>query len=315
MTKRIAIKTALFALYAAVTYCFFFLGLFDWIGTGSENFAVTVSIILIALGLGTSAQIIFDWHGTRSSGQVFKNALWVLLAASVVLFAIQAETLICILMASPIILAGLAFGITVARWVNTKVNERTSLSISLLVLPFLIPWIAPDGIMKTGTYAVTTEIVMQADIDTVRDMVLDVPLIHDDERPWTFTHSVLRAPRPVSAETRDGVRYATWEKGVKFQEVMSETTDPNVISWTFDFPDPTLMYPVDVRVSPTGPDVIMNTGTYQLTQVDADQTLVTLTTEYRLHTPMNWYYAAWGKLFLNDFHTAVLHVLAGRVAG
>ena len=314
MNNRIVIKTLLFALYAAVNYGFFAL----WLSTargGEVAVAVTLSILIIAAGLGISAQIILGWNGEPSKSDVFWRALWVPFIGSIGLTLWKVETIICIAMAAPIIFAGLSLGITAARWVNTKVNHNTPMSFGLLALPFMIPWIAPDGIMKTGTYAVTTEIVMQADIDTVRDMVLDVPLIRDDERPWTFTHSVLRAPRPISAETRDGVRYATWEKGVEFQEVMSDTTDPNVISWTFDFPDPTLMYPVDVRVSPTGPDVIMNSGTYRFTQVGADQTLVTLTTEYRLHTPMNWYYAAWGKLFLNDFHTAVLHVLAGRVAG
>lgn len=306
MKPRILIKAALFALYLITAYLVVYLEL---LGGGSTN--VTVSIILISLGLGIAAQVIFNWHNTKSDGVVFKYAMGTVGAMLLPLLLFGLESLICIIIALPVMALMLLFGVVGVSMINTAINDRT-LCVPLLALPFALPIMDVTSLTSVDRYAVTTTIDLPLSIDAAMDLTRDVPMIHDHERPWTVTHNILRAPRPVSAEIIDGVRYATWEKGVKFQEVIHDDTGATTLSWGFVFPDIRLLRPIDYSVAPTGPEVFMDKGSYHFAPLSDGTTRVTLTTEYRLNTPMNWYYAAWGRLFLNDFHMAVLGVLAHR---
>ncbi len=256
MKPRILIKAALFALYLITTYLGVYLEL---LGGRATN--VTVSILLISLGLGVAAQAIFNWHNTRSNLKVFEYAMYALIVMLLPLIVFGLETLICVAMALPIVALMLIIGITAASMINTAINNRT-LCMPLLALPFALPIIDVTSLTSVDRYAVTTTMNLPVGIDAAMELTRDVPMIHDHERPWTVTHNILRAPRPVSAEIIDGVRYATWEKGVKFQEVIHDDGDDTTLSWGFVFPDIRLLRPIDYSVAPTGPEVFMYKWSY-----------------------------------------------------
>lgn len=312
MTKQTRINAILFLTYGAVLYGFYFL-----LGNTLNGYAlggINLSVFLVfgSVGLGMAGQFIFDWNNQRPFREVLKASHLTVILLMVGLIIIQFETVICIVMGWPIIYLGLLAGLYTTRALLDLIDNKTTFCIPLLLLPFAPAFMDVSVFIPTKTYTVSTQIEMQGTPDQVRALTLSVPLIDDAERPWTLTHSVLRAPRPLAATVKNGVRYATWERGVAFEEILIPSDTPNQLSWTFNFPDPALLKPLDYRISPIGPEVVMQTGGYQFDAISPNRTLVTLTTSYQLHTVMNGYFAFWGEVFLDDFHMAVLHVLAQR---
>lgn len=273
-----------------------------------------LSLVLIfgSLGLGLASQLFFDWHNVRPIFEVFRTGNIAIAIMMLGWWLFASETAICIIVAWPVLFVGLGIGLYATCAILNAIDQKTTFCLPLLILPFMAPIFDLGALVPMKSYAVSSQIEMRGTPDEIRMLTQSVPLIADAERPWTFTHSILRAPRPLRAELVDGIRYATWESGVAFEEILTPSDDPQNLSWTFNFPDPKLLKPLDYRVSPLGPEVVLDHGGYQFEAIGPDRTLVTLTTQYRLHTVMNGYFALWGQVFLNDFHMAVLHVIAQR---
>lgn len=312
MTRRNKINTLLFLGYAAGLYGLLFIFNGYLTSYRFDGLKTTTALIYGSFGLGVATQLIFDWHNTKYYADVLKSATYTIAALLALLMIFAFETAICVLIGGPILFLLLSVGLWVTRFLLHKIDNKSQYCMPLLIVPFLLPSLDVSQYIPSQTYSVSSEIEIMGSVEDVRNLTLDVASISDEERPWTFTHSVLRTPRPISAEVIDGVRFAKWERGVAFEEVLIDDANPNTLSWTFRFPDPALLKPLDYRVSPIGPEVFLETGGYQFTEISPTKTLVTLTTTYRLKTPMNGYLALWGKLFLDDFHMAVLHVLAIR---
>jgi hypothetical protein len=313
MNRQTKINVLTLVLYGAVLYGYFFLIInpyFD--GRDHQGLQVSLGLIVSSFGLGIAAQLIFDWHNKRAFLFVFKWACLAIFGLLSLLLIISFETIICIVIGGPILILMMAVGLYVIRIILKTIAQSSALCMPLLALPFLTPLADVSSLIPSKTYSVSTSIEMQGTPTDIRALAISVPLISDTERPWTLTHSILRAPKPLQAQTLNEVRYATWQRGVAFEEVLIDTNDDNTLAWSFRFPDPKLLKPLDYRVSPIGPDVYMETGGYRFDAIDENRTLVTLTTTYRLETPINGYLAFWGKVFLDDFHMAVLHVIAQR---
>ena len=313
MNRQTKINVLTLILYGVILYGYFFL-LIDpsFEDRKYQGLQVSFGLIVRSFGLGIAAQLIFDWHNKRAFLFVFKWACLAIFGLMSLLLLISFETLICIVIGGPILVFMMAVGLSAIRLILKAAGQNSTMCMPLLLLPFFMPLADMSSLTPSKTYAVSTSIEMQGTPADIRALAISVPLISEAERPWTLTHSILRAPKPLQAQTRDGVRYATWERGVAFEEVLIDTNDDNTLAWTFRFPDPKLLKPLDYRVSPIGPDVYMETGAYRFDAIDESRTLVTLTTTYRLETPINGYLAFWGKVFLDDFHMAVLHVIAQR---
>lgn len=311
MNHRSKINVLLFVGYAACVYGAFIA--FNKIPSLVYSNAPIASILVLgSLGLGIAAQLIFDWSGTQTFRYVFKRGALSILGLSILLVFVEYETILCVVIGGPVTIVLLIVGIAVTRAIIRKFDGQSHFCMPLLLIPLALPFMDIGAAIQTGTYAVTTQIEMQGSPDEIHALTQNVGTIDNAERPWTFTHSVLRAPRPLRASVKNGVRYAIWEKGVEFEEILINDANPNSLAWTFHFPDPTFLRPLDMRVSPLGPEVFLDSGQYSFAPIATDKTLVTLTTTYRLKTPMNGYLSLWGKLLLNDFHMAVLHVIANR---
>ncbi|MCO6384162.1 hypothetical protein [Oceanicola sp. 502str15] len=270
----------------------------------------TIAILLwLGLGLGFAGQLLFDWHRRHSYLTVLGRTSLALLLVSALLVVLWVETVICIAMALPIAIAAAAPGIWFTRLLMARFERQAHFCLALLAVPFAAPFFdlpVPD---MSEHVSVSTSIVIAAPKSVIRAEAENVSNIAESEQIWTITHNLLRAPRPVSAATRDGIRYATWTKGVRFEEHLLPGPD---LAWRFAFPDPELMKALDPRVSPIGPEVTMLEGRYSFEPLGPSLTRVTLTTTYRLNTPINPYLKPWGHLILTDMHNAVLHVITNR---
>ncbi|KCV82562.1 hypothetical protein ATO10_06456 [Actibacterium atlanticum] len=302
MSRQVLVRLGIVTLYGLIQYAISFF-MFD-------HPAATISAVaLYGIGLGLACQLVFDWKLLLPLRTVIERTVVAILVVSALLILLRFETLICVVIALPFA-AGLAtFGIALTRAI-LKALDPTHLNVSILiVLPMVLPvfdWALPT---KTELVRVSNSIVVDAPASDIRRLAENVAPITQMERPWTVTHDLLRAPRPVSAQTIDGVRYATWTNGVHFEEHLLNGPD---LAWRFVFPDPDALKAVDTRISPTGPEVSLIEGRYSFEPLGSSRTRVTLTTTYQLATPINAYLKPWGKLFLGDFHVAVLTTIADR---
>lgn len=308
--KRFCVGLGFFTAYAALSYAVFVLLASPLIG--SRDAGVATIVLSFCVGLGFAAQLSFDWSFQRPVKAVLKTSYIATALFCVILVVIESETWICVAMMLPVLGISLPVGIWLLRWLMSLAIAPPQFAVGLLALPFVLNL---SGILpptQLAEYAVQTTVIIDAPAHALRQQVQNVAPITEAERIWTFTHSVLRAPRPVQAETVRGIRYAQWTQGVHFEEHLTTPDDPLRLSWEFHFPDPAAMKALDLRVSPDGPDVFMQGGSYSLRPMTDHRTEVTLTTYYQLNTPINGYLSLWGEVFLQDMHRAVLHVIKSR---
>jgi len=298
----LALRGLIFGIYALVAYAIFF--------TVPRDGGNAIWLALwFALGLGFAGQLVFDWRRTRSLGDVtFRTAL-AMLSVAVLLVVLWVETLICVAIILPVALAVAVLGLVSTRMILARFERQSHLCAALLALPLLVPVFDLPAPTVTETVSVSTTVTVEAPVRRVRSEAENVSVIAENELPWTFTHNLLRAPRPLAAHTAEGIRHASWTKGIRFREHLLPGPD---LAWRFVFPEPDLLRALDPRIAPTGPEVTMLEGRYRFEPLSAGRTRVTLTTSYQLSTPVNAYLKPWGRLFLNDMHHAVLHVITNR---
>ncbi|SIO20541.1 hypothetical protein [Vannielia litorea] len=297
----LALRALIFGLYAALAYAMFFL-------VPSDTNVLWLAL-WFALGLGFAGQLVFDWRRSLGFWVVVGRTSLALLVIAAALVLLWVETVICVAMILPIAILVAVAGIALTRLLLERFESRNRLCAALLALPLVLPVIDMPAPGIEEVISVTTVVTIAAPVAEVRALAENVSDIAADERPWTLTHNVLRAPRPLSATTRNGIRHARWTKGVRFEEHLLPGPD---LAWRFAFPEPGLMRALDPRISPTGPEVVMLEGRYVFEPSGPAGTRVSLTTTYRLDTPINPYLKPWGHLLLNDMHNAVLHVIAKR---
>ncbi|QDC08028.1 hypothetical protein FHY55_01655 [Oceanicola sp. D3] len=297
----LVLRPLIFLIYAALAYAVFFL-----VPSGPD---IAWLALWFALGLGFAGQLVFDWHRRLDFWAVVGRTCLAMLAITILFLLFAIETLVCVVMILPIAMFIAVIGIALTRLLLKRFERQSHLCAALLALPLLVPvfdWPAPAF---EEVVSVSTVITIAAPASEVRAQAENVSDIAESERPWTFTHNLLRAPRPLSAQTEGGVRYARWTRAVRFEEHLLPGPD---LAWRFAFPDPDALKALDPRISPLGPEVVMLEGRYNFEPLGPSQTRVTLTTSYQLSTPINAYLKPWGRLFLNDMHNAVLHVIKAR---
>ncbi|MGR3792660.1 hypothetical protein [Vannielia sp. SX4] len=297
----VALRSLVFEVYAALAYAIFF-----FVPTDTN---VLWLALWFALGLGLAGQLVFDWHRRLRFWAVVGRTSLAMLLVACVLAILWIETVICIAMILPIAILIAIIGIAVMRVVLDRFESGSQLCLPLLALPLLVPVFDLPSPTASELVSVSTSVTIDAPLGVVRAQAENVSDIAENELPWTVTHNLLRAPSPLAAHTENGVRYARWTNGVRFEEHLLPGPD---LAWRFVFPDPSLMRAVDPRISPTGPEVEMLEGRYTFEPLGPARTRATLTTSYRLTTPVNAYLKPWGRLILNDMHHAVLHVITNR---
>ena len=234
------------------------------------------------------------------------------------LFAL--ETLICVLMLLPICLPlsslGGFIGGVVRRHYCDKTNQGVASCFALLPF-FVIPLEMP---IETPTIqkSVTNTVLINADKDVVWGTIPNIKNIKPEELTWNISHSI-GLPKPLSARTPSlavgGIRDLEWEKGVHFQEVISEIKVEELLAYDV------LVDQESMKIAELDTHIVVGdkyfdvlSGFYSLDTVDG-QTSLTLSTTYRMTTNLNWYGEWLADFVLDDFHSAVLTLIKHRVEG
>ena len=302
-------------IFAFLAYGLVLYGVSFLLVPGMSGGSFWTSLFVVPLCLGMFAQAVFDPGLKFRFRDIVKYsaALLGVLVLGLMIFGIEA--LMCVAMALPFIVPALLLGIYLARFLLQKLSERTgstTLKASLILLPLLALPLDQQFSFPQASQTIRSEVIVDAPADVVWAQTLVIPEIQPDERVWTFSHNVLATPRPESATLNGNLRDLRWTKGVRFQEIITGQIENERLSWRFNFHDEASLASFDPHVSPNSEMLRVSDGFYELTQLSDGRTRLVLETHYQTRSPVNGYLRLWGKLFLNDFHNAVLGVIQMR---
>ena len=315
MIKWLQRQSAAVRVCFAFGYCAIYYGLYVLSGVFSLDTVTTVLVTVFPVFYGAATQLLFDLLLSKPARQTFGLFALPVVLLCVALLLIELETLICIAVLLPIFMVLGWFGQWIMRVVLRKalVNATSdTLNVSLLLLPILaVPLFGQLEFPQTQM-RVTTQIAIEAPQDVVWDNTVAISEIQSAERESTFSHNILGTPRPIDAVLVGDVRKLRWTGGVVFEEHLTALESNTSMTWNFVFNAPETLTAFDPHIAPQGGIVNMQSGSYHLTSLPNDVTLLTLETNYSIRTPVNTYLAIWGEVFLQDFHHTVLSVIKTR---
>ena len=272
-----------------------------------------ISFLISPFCIGAMAQTVFDPGVKTEWYLIWLLAIFLTIFVSFSLVLIGFENAICLIIGAPLVVPLLLIGIFGSRQFLARKGSDVSLKASAFVLPLLALLAEPYIAYPERWETVRSEIILDADIADIWAQTVEIPEIQPDERIWTFSHMVLGAPQPLSAEVEGDLRDLRWTKGVRFQEVITERVENARLAWRFSFNDPKSLAAFDPHVSPESDMLWVATGFYELSPLPDGRTHLVLETRYRLRSPFNGYLSLWGDVFLNDFQSSVLAVIKARV--
>lgn len=289
------------AIALAVAYAISFTSIYYF-----EEYGWTV-FTLVPFFLGFVPTLIYGTLKGISNNQAIKIgfASLSIFCLSTLLFAI--EGIICIIMASPIMMACTAIGVLVGYWIIKNRKPNTSQLSSLVLLPII--FIAVDTAISTKEYLeVKTAIEINAPIEEVWKNIVSFGQIEEPDE-WLFKTGIAY---PINAEiTGTGVgaiRYCNFTTG-SFVEPITVWDEPSLLK--FDVQDqPTPMRELNPfwDVHPPHLDGYFQSkkGEFKLTQLENGKIKVEGTTWYNIHIHPVEYWDFWSKFILHKIHFRVL---------
>lgn len=286
-----------------------------WRGYHMDSMPLIAGLILLPMAVASLASSLSDpraekrlWRHVRMS--------WMIIAGLVVLSVIVfREGGICVAMAAPCFAISSAFGSWLTLWLIRRLRAPRSTAL-VVVLPLIVfpaehyfTYAPHDG-------SVMSVIDIAAPPDVVWRQTVEIRNVRRDELSWTFSHGIVGVPQPVDArmegEGVGAVRELQWTRGVRFQEIVTRWEKDRLLAWDFRFGPHSIPPAIEAHIKVDSSYLKIANGDYRLEPLPGGGTRLTLTTRYRIATPINFYCDLWGRLFLNDFHGVVLKVIRDR---
>lgn len=226
------------------------------------------------------------------------------------------EGMIClVIIVAPFLLLG-TLGAFVFRLIKLKREGKQTPLYSTLLLPFLFLVYESYFPATDQFHTVTTTMEVNADHSKVWDNLKNVKNIQPRELKTHFVH-LIGVPKPLNGELDKegigGTRSITWEKGIKFQEIIKAWNSGK--QFTYDIKvDPKSIPPttLDEHVMIGGRYFDVVEGGYKIDSIAPEKSLVKLTCKYRVTTNLNFYSKLWADFILNDFNETILEVIKKR---
>jgi len=280
-----------------------------------DNVSVTYIFILpIILG---AIPVLFS---TREQLQSYKTYLilpWgIVIMFFLLCYVCGFEGMICLtLVVGPFLILG-SLGAFIFRLFKLKKSGGGKKLYVSLLLPFIILAIETNFQPTSRYYTVRTKIEINASRSKVWQHIKNVKDIKPTEIPRHFIH-LIGIPKPVNGqldkEGIGGVRHITWERGIKFQEIIKTWHDG--YGFTYDIKvDPKSIPPttLDEHVMVGGKYFDVVEGGYTIDSLSPIKSLVTLTCKYRVTTNLDLYSKFWADFILDDFNHMILEVIKKR---
>jgi uncharacterized protein YndB with AHSA1/START domain len=220
------------------------------------------------------------------------------------------EGVICIVMALPffLVIAGLGalFGWSISQ--RAKKRDTKILSIALF-LPFIAAPLESQLRSSTQRIVTTREIQIAAASATIWKHINLPTNIDPQELKSGFAYRI-GVPYPIEARTVDGrvggKRELRWERGVAFQEKITDWQPERRIAWTYEFaPDSFPPGSFDDHIMIGGRYFNLVSTSYLLTP-DSGGTRLTIEVETTVTTNFNWYAGWWAQYLVGNTAETIL---------
>ncbi|MBX3594073.1 SRPBCC family protein [Sphingomonas sp.] len=314
-------KTATIRIIAAMLFGLAFaLGVYLLIEAANPNGLISFTFLMILPATVTAfVTYIGDPLGRRPR-RFYVSAVPLTLFAAVVVASLVflREGTICILMLSPFWLALSMLG-GYLTWRARKREEQVDANIfsasSLLLFPLVAMQVEPMIPLPRDGGRVTRTVVINADPATVWRHARGERHIAPGDGRWNVSQNLIGLPRPIGArldgQGRGAIRHVTWRDGIRFKEVITDWQPARRIWWDFRFDaiDMNAWAMQDRHLLPDSPHYRITDGGYVIQPLADGRTRLTLTTNYWVQTPVNWYARLWGELLVGDVSSNVLAVV------
>lgn len=221
--------------------------------------------------------------------------------------------ILCFIISIPILFpAAILGGISV--WLVQKHRKYAPLlALFAIFLPFSLSPVEAQFAKERETVYTHTSIQINAAVADVWDEIASVDPITEDEHRFNWTHQA-GLPRPVAATLSyhgvGGVRNASFENGLYFDEEITEWEKHQRIRFTIEETSETLLpAPLDLIDGETF-DVVA--GEYEIETLDDGTVLLHLSSEHFLTTRFNWYGAFWTDLLMRNLQNYILEIVKER---
>lgn len=187
---------------------------------------------------------------------------------------------------------------------------------SIVILPFiLIPIenIFPD---TTDFYSVQSKIVINQNVGTIWNNIIEVPEISEKEYEKGFFYHI-GIPRPLYSKlkNKNGKMYRVgyFSEGLQLYETISEQRENEFVNFKIDIENSVL------RNTPTDQHVLKGNYfkfeniSYRLNPINENQTELILTCDYKVTSKMNFYADFWAEKIIKDFEVRLLQVLKNKL--
>lgn len=220
------------------------------------------------------------------------------------------EGFICIVMALPLFLVFGAIGGLLSLLVSVLAKDKGP---KLLGVAIFVPFLAGalEEPLEPPVHAgqLTRSVHIRAQPDVVWRHI-NFPL---DIQPaelsqgWAYRIGV---PYPIEARTLEprvgGLRELAWQRGVKFQEEITQFDPGRLIAWRYRFgPDSFPPGSLDEHIVIGGRYFGLEDTSYTLTP-EAGGTRLDITVNYRVSTQFNWYARPWARFLIGDTAETIL---------
>lgn len=310
--KNSRLKTLVIGLTIGVLYAFAVMLLVTYF---HKNVSVAY-IFVLPLILGT-VPVLFSTREQLESYKTYLILPWgITLTFFALAWAFKFEGMICLtIIVAPFLALG-TLGAFIFRLIKLRNENNGTKLYSTFLIPLVFLAIESNIEPTNQVHTVKTAIQVNSTQGQIWEQIKNVRNIKAEEIGRHFIHFI-GIPRPLNGELDKeevgGVRKITWEKGIKFEERITEWKDGQGFSYDIDV-DPESIPPetLDEHVMIGGKYFDVIKGSYNIKESGNGKFIVELSCTYRVTTNLNTYSKLWADFILNDFNEMILEVIRNR---
>lgn len=269
-----------------------------------------VVFVLIPFLLGFLPNYIVFRYLQLKAVDSYGLGMFTLMLAFTVILIFALEGLVCIAMASPILVLLVIAGVKVARMLNNRKQINHKEIIPILAFVSFVSMSFDYAIKNDYIFPITTSVVVNAPIEKVWNNVVTFDKIPP---PTDFLFSTgIAYPKDATIKGKGvgAIRYCNFSTG-SFVEPITTWDEPNLLQFTVkQQPIPMFEYnPFWDNVHPPHLDGYFKShkGQFKLTKISATQTLLEGTTWYSIDLSPEFYWAFWSEYIIHAIHERVLN--------
>jgi len=256
--------------------------------------------------MGLASAVTYGHHEKRSVKGSLGVAILSVVLASLFLFLLAIEGIICLAMAAPIALPLSALG----GWVGYLIQNRPQTpnpSLAIFLTTFLLMGFEEKSLPPSPLLSVRSEVIVNAPPEKVWNNVVtfsELPPADD----WLFDLGIA-CPTCATIEGKGvgAIRYCNFTTG-PFVEPITVWDEPNVLA--FDVtkqPAPMKeLSPYDIHPPHLDGHLQSKRGEFRLERIDDDRTRLTGTTWYKHNMWPAFYWKIWSDFLIGRIHDRVL---------